>query len=482
MTRISFLGAAGTVTGSRHLLETHGRTLLVDCGLFQGTKPNRLKNRQPISDYVDPAKIDAVLLTHAHVDHIGYLPKLVKDGFRGPIHCTCATAELARILLLDTAHLQEEEARWANKRGYSKHSPAEPLFRKEDAERVLPLIQSMPFGTHFEPAQGVRAKFRDVGHILGAAYLDLKTVLSRRERKIVFSGDIGRPTDMLLRPPAQPYNVDYLIMESTYGDRVHEPENPVEHIARAINEALERGGVIVIPAFAVGRSQTLLYVLRELEEAGRIPELPVFLDSPMAIEALDIHRRHIADMNLECRRKHLCDTHIFTPKNLRISVTREDSQKINAIKKDAIIISASGMAAGGRILHHLHERLPDERNSVFIIGYQAEGTRGRTITEGRPYVRMFGEEVPIKAHIERIEGFSGHADHEEMLAWLMGFNRPVERVFLVHGEGEARQALKEQIQRQRKKLPKWTKEEDKNRLEWDVTIPQEGDSAILEFE
>ena len=479
MTRLSFLGAAGTVTGSRHLLETHDKRLLVDCGLFQGTKPNRLKNWEQFQ--VDPRSIDAVLLTHAHVDHIGYLPRLVKDGFNGPIHCTSATAELARVLLLDTAHLQEEEAKWANKRGYTKHHPAEPLFKREDAEKVIPMLQGLPYGTHFEPAPGVRAKFRDAGHILGASFLDLKTVLSRRERKIVFSGDIGRPTDALLRPPAQPYNVDYLVMESTYGNRLHEPHSPVEHIARAINEGLERGGCIVIPAFAVGRSQTLLYVLRELEEQGRIPSVPVYLDSPMAVEALEIHRRHISDLNLECRKKFLHGTKIFKPDNLRLSVTREDSQKINAVEKGAIIISASGMVAGGRILHHLHARLPDEKNTVLIIGYQAEGTRGRTIVEGRPTVRMFGEEVPIKAHVERIEGFSGHADYEEMMAWLMGFNRPAERVFLVHGEGEASTALKEHIIKNRDKLPKWHDVESPRKPAWDVSIPSEGDSVLLDF-
>jgi len=478
MTRLSFLGAAGTVTGSRHLLETRDKRLLIDCGMFQGTKANRLKNWAEFQ--VDPASIDAVMLTHAHVDHIGYLPRLVKDGFRGPIHCTDATADLARILLLDTAHLQEEEAKWANKRGYTKHHPAEPLFRREDAERVLPLLQPVPYGTHFEPAPGVRAKFRDAGHILGASFLDLKTVQSRRERKIVFSGDVGRPTDALLRPPAQPYNVDYLVMESTYGDRLHEPHSPVEHIARAINEGLERGGSIVIPAFAVGRSQMLLYVLRELEEAGRIPVLPVYLDSPMAVEALDIHRHHVPDLNLDCRKKHLLGTHLFRPKNLHLSVTREDSQKINDVKSGAIIISASGMVAGGRIMHHMHERLPNEKNTVLIIGYQAEGTRGRAIVDGRPTVRMFGEEVPIKAHVERIEGFSGHADYEELLAWLMGFNRPAERVFLVHGEGEASKAMMQHIKDNKGKLPKWPSSEGK-RMAWDVSIPAEGDHVLLDF-
>lgn len=465
MTRLTFLGAAGTVTGSRHLLETHGKKLLIDCGLFQGTKANRLKNWDVFP--VDPASIDCVLLTHAHVDHIGYLPRLVKDGFRGPIFCTDATAQLARILLLDTAHLQEEEARWANKRGYSKHRPALPLFSRDDAEHVLPLLKPLSYGTHFEPAPGVRGKFRDVGHILGAAFLDLKTVQSRRERKIVFTGDVGRPTDILLRPPAQPYNVDYLVMESTYGDRLHEHGEPIDHVAAAIERGLARGGVVLVPAFAVGRSQMLLYVLRQLQDSGRLgADVKIFLDSPMAVEALEVHKRNISDLNLTCRSEFLHGVDLFRPRNLTLSVSRLDSQAINKVKSNAIIISSSGMMAGGRVLHHLAERLPDERNTVLVIGYQAEGTRGRALVDGRESIRMFGGEVPVKAHLERIEGFSGHADYEEMMAWLYGFNRDPERVFLVHGEGNASMAFGEKIRRQ---------------FKWDVSVPAEGDHSLLDF-
>jgi metallo-beta-lactamase family protein len=468
MTRLTFLGAAGTVTGSRHLLETRGKKLLIDCGLFQGTKANRERNWMPFSEDHDPATIDAVLLTHAHIDHTGYLPRLVKDGFHGPIYCTEATADLVKIMLADTAHLQEEEARWANKRGYSKHKPALPLFDHHDAERVYPLLKPLSYGTHFEPAPGIRGKFRDVGHILGAAFLDLKTSQSRVERKIVFSGDVGRPTDTILRPPAQPYNVDYLVMESTYGDRLHEACDPVEHIVRAINEGLARGGVILVPAFAVGRAQMLLYVLREMQEIGRIPsDVPIFLDSPMAVEALSVHKRNIPDLNLFCRKQFLSGVDLFTPRNLNLAVTKEDSQGINAIGGRAIIISSSGMMAGGRILHHLQKRLPNEKNTILIIGYQAEGTRGRALVDGKETIRMFGEEVPVKAHLERIEGFSGHADYEEMLAWLLGFNKKPERVFLVHGEGNASKSLAEKIQ----KTLRWK----------DVTVPAQGDHVLLDF-
>ena len=465
MTRLTFLGAAGTVTGSRHLLETHGKRLLIDCGLFQGTKPNRLKNWDPFP--VDPSTIDTVLLTHAHVDHVGYLPRLVKDGFTGPILCTDATADLVKIMLMDTAHLQEEEARWANKRGYSRHKPALPLFDRRDAESVFPHLKPYAYGTHFEPAPGVRGKFRDVGHILGAAFLDLKTNLSRSERKIVFTGDVGRPTDTLLRPPAQPYNVDYLVMESTYGDRLHEHGDPVSHIAQAINDGLKRGGVILVPAFAVGRAQMLLYVLRQMQEDGRIPsDVAIFMDSPMAVEALSVHKHNIADLNLTCRKEFLLGVDLFKPRNLNLCVTREDSQRINSVKERAIIISSSGMMAGGRILHHLAERLPEEKNTILIIGYQAEGTRGRSLVDGAETVKMFGEQVPVKAHLERIEGFSGHADYEELLAWLIGFNRKPERVFLVHGEGGASQALRDRIQKT---------------LHWDATVPAEGDHVLLDF-
>lgn len=464
MMRLSFLGAAGTVTGSRHLIEIDDKRLLVDCGLFQGPKKNRLKNWDPFP--VEPSSIDAIMLTHAHIDHIGFLPAVVKGGFTGPIYCTEATADLAAILLPDTGHLQEEEARWANKKGYSRHKPAKPLFTEEDAKAVLKYLRPVSYGEHFQPAADLRAKYRDTGHILGAGFLDIKSQAHGKRRKIVFTGDIGRPVDAILRPPVPAYNVDYLVMESTYGDRLHKAEFSEYELARVVNESVERGGVLVIPSFAVGRAQTLLYVLRELEAAGRIPELPVYLDSPMANEALHVHRRHIADLNMVVRTQSLAGVRLFHPKHLRLSVTRDQSIAINKIRDSAIIISASGMVTGGRIMHHIRERIVDPRNTVLFIGYQAEGTRGRTILEGAESVRMFGESVPINAKIERIEGFSGHADYREMLAWLMGFNKEPERVFLVHGEPEAAEAMAGHIREQYK---------------WDVTVPAEGDHVLLDF-
>lgn len=463
-TTLAFHGAVGTVTGSRYLLELNGRRLLVDCGLFQGPKRNRLKNREPFP--VEPASIDAVLLTHAHIDHIGYLPALVKDGFAGPIYCTHATKELAGILLPDAGHLQEEEADWVNRKGYSKHKPAKPLFTEEDARAVMPYFQSVHYGEHIAVAPDSRAKYRDTGHILGAGFIDLKTQGTGRSRKIVFSGDIGRPEDALLRAPVPAYNVDYLVVESTYGDRLHTEGFNEDALVAVIERALRRGGVLVIPAFAVGRSQTLLYVLRKLEAAGRIPEVPIYLDSPMANHALHIHRNHVADLNLTCRKELLAGVPIFHPKRLRLSASRKESMAINAVKGGAIIISASGMATGGRILHHLQQRLPDARNTVLFIGYQAEGTRGRTLLEGRDTVKIFNENVPVNAHIERIEGFSGHADYREILAWMMGFNKAPESVFVVHGESASAQAMAGHIQRQ---------------FRWKAHVPTEGDAFALDL-
>lgn len=464
-TTLTFLGAAGTVTGSRHLLETRGKRILVDCGLFQGPKENRLKNWDPLP--IEAKSIDTVLLTHAHIDHIGYLPKLVKQGFRGKIIGTRATIDLAKILLLDTAHLQAEEAKWANKKGYSKHKPALPLYTKTDAEQAIKRLESVSYGEEFHPLNGVRAKYRDMGHILGSAYLDLKTTdRDGTQRKLVFTGDIGRPNDIILRPPSQAYNVDYLVIESTYGDRRHEQENVRSQLAKTINRVLEKNGVLLIPSFAVGRSQSLLYLLREMETAGEIPKVPIFLDSPMAKQALGTHQNHIRDLNLTCRSKHLEGIDIFRPANLHITADRKDSMAIAKLSSRAIIIAGSGMATGGRILHHMHQRLPHRNCTVLFIGYQAEGTRGRTLLEGKKSIRMFGQELEVNAEITSIDGFSGHADYMEMLAWLMAFNKPVKHTFLVHGEPVASESFAEKI---------------KEQFAWHVTLPQQGQSFEIDF-
>jgi len=464
MAKLKFLGAAGTVTGSRHLLETHGKRLLIDCGLFQGVKEHRLKNWEAFPEA--PALIDEVILTHAHIDHTGYLPRLVKDGFKGPITCTRATADLLKILLPDTGHLQEEEARFANKRGYSKHKPAKPLFTKEDAEDVFPYLRPVDYGQHFYPSVSLRAKYRDAGHILGSAWLDLKTKGGSDWRKIVFSGDLGRPYDPLLRPPTQAYNVDYLILESTYGARLHENENPREQFCRIVKETLDENGVVVIPAFSVGRTQALLFMIREMEEQGKLPIVPIYVDSPMALNALDVHQNHIHDLNLTCRKLKVGGTQLFRPQKLKLCPKLDQSKSIHNKKEKGIILSASGMATGGRILHHLMERLPDKKNTILFVGYQAEGSRGRTLLDGAKELKMFGEDIPVNARVEYVSGFSGHADYEEILAWLLGFNKRPRKVFLVHGEDRPRQMLADKIRK---------------KLRWKVHVPEEGETVELDF-
>ncbi len=464
MASIRFLGAVGTVTGSRHLLELEGKNYLIDCGLFQGLKANRLKNWEPFP--IDPARIDQVLITHAHIDHTGYLPRLVKNGFAGEIHATHPTVDLIKILLPDSAHLQEEDARWANKKKFSRHSPALPLYTGADSEKVFPLLRGHHYGEDIFLEKDIRLKYKNAGHILGSSFLDIKRLDGPQSRKIVFSGDFGHPGRPILRDPAQIYNVDYLILESTYGNRLHPKSEPEQYITRIINESAQRGGVLVVPAFSVGRTQTLLYTIRKLEEEKKIPELDIFIDSPMAIKALEVYKKHVNELNLEARKMFLQGTEIFKPKYLKICTMVEESKAINTVKKNAVIISASGMMTGGRILHHMAERLPDRKNTVLFIGYQAEGTRGRAILEGRKNVKIHGQKVPVKAHIEEISGFSGHGDYLEMLAWLSAFNKPPKKTFLVHGETEAVRAMAGHIREQ---------------LGWEVVIPEEGKVYPLDF-
>jgi len=464
MARLTFYGATGTVTGSRYLLELKNKKYLIDCGLFQGKKANRLKNWEPFP--VSPNEIDRVFLTHAHIDHTGFFPRLVKDGFKGPVHCTRATRDLNNIMLLDSAHLQEEDAKWANKKGFSKHKPALPLYTTKDAENALKLFEPKYYGEEFFMDDNIRIKFKDAGHILGSAFVEFRTRNNDKIRKILFSGDMGRPDRPVLRDPTQVFNVDYLILESTYGDRLHDNGDPTADLARIINESVERGGVLVIPSFAVGRTQTLLFVLRELEEQGKIPSLPVYIDSPMAIKTTDVFENHLANFNITTRMLTLAGKDVFHPKQLHISKTREQSIEINSIEKNAIIISASGMITGGRILHHMFERLPNPKNTVLLIGYQAEGTRGRTILDGDEYVKIHGQQIPVKAKIESITSYSGHADYNEILAWLMGFNKPPEKTFIVHGEPEASQAMTEKI---------------RNLFGWDVVIPQFGENFEIDM-
>lgn len=444
MAGITFHGAVGTVTGSRHQLDIDGTNLLIDCGSFQGVKEVRARNWEPFP--INASDIDRLVLTHAHIDHSGHIPRLCKEGFSGPIHCTHATRDLCDILLRDSAHIQEEDARHANEKGYTKHDPALPLYTVADAETAMSQFSPIHYGENLHIDDTIRIKLRDAGHILGAALVDIKTGAGDKARKIVFSGDIGRPDQPILRDPSQAYNVDYLVLESTYGNRLHDHGTPREELARVINESLDRGGVLLIPSFAVGRTQTLLYVIRELEEEGRIPSVPVFVDSPMSIRATEVFEEHTNDLDITARSLILNNTKLFRPKQVRFAMSRKDSMAINEVRQRAIIISASGMVTGGRILHHMIQRLGDPQNTVLFIGYQAEGTRGRDMLEGAETVKIHGGYFPVKAHIESISGYSGHGDYNELMAWLMGFNRPPEKTFIVHGEPDAAKAMADHIE------------------------------------
>jgi len=464
MAKLSFLGATGTVTGSRFLLEIEKRKLLIDCGLFQGLKENRLKNWEPFP--IPPPEIDWCLLTHSHLDHSGYLPRFCKQGFQGKIHCTWATFDLCKIMLPDSGHLQEEDAHWANKKKFSKHDPALPLYTRQDAEDCLKYFFPVFYGEDIFLTDTLRIKFKDAGHILGSAFVDIKNNYRDKTRKILFTGDIGRPDRPILRDPVQVFNVDYLIIESTYGDRLHDPNPPEKELARIINESIKRGGVLVVPSFAVGRTQELLFCIRELEEKGEIPSIPVFVDSPMAIDATLVFENRKGDYDLKAKLLQLNGKKILQPRQIKFCRSTEESKELNERKNSAIIISASGMVEGGRILHHLLHRLPHPQNTILFIGFQAEGTRGRTILEGKPTVKIHGHQVPIRARVENISGFSAHADYNEILAWLLGFNRPPLKTFIVHGEPAAANSLAEKIT---------------SYLGWEVIIPQFKESFEIDL-
>ena len=444
MAKLTFMGATGTVTGSKYLLETDGKRILVDCGMFQGLKELRLRNWEDFP--VDPTSIDAVILTHAHIDHSGYLPKLVQMGFKGTIYATPATMDLCHIMLPDSAHLQEEDAKYANKKHFTKHKPAIPLYTQIDAENTLELFEPLPYGKKVDLSSSTTLCYRDAGHILGSAFVDIRIKQNEDEQRILFSGDLGRPAQPILRDPHTVFGTDYLILESTYGNRLHGETDRKEDLAKVINNSYERGGVLVIPSFAVGRTQEILYTIRELEEEKRIPSMPIFVDSPMAINATGVFMKNTQDHDLESKVAKLKGIDILKTTDLRFARTAEQSKAINKISGRAIIISASGMVTGGRILHHLFNRLANPNNTMLFIGYQAAGTRGRTILEGAESVKIHGQHIPVKSHIEQISGFSAHADYNEILAWLSSFNEPPKKVFIVHGEASQSAALGERIQ------------------------------------
>ncbi len=441
---LKFLGAARSVTGSKYLLEIDNKKILIDCGLFQGQKELRLHNwdRLPI----DPKTINLIVITHSHIDHIGYLPRLVKDGFHGRIICTHASEDLMRIMLKDAARLQEEEALFAFKRGYSKHNKPEPLFTEEDAERVFEFVDSIGFEKEVKLFANLSLIYHNAGHILGSAIVELMLSGHGTKKKIVFSGDLGRYNDPIMNPPKAITEADILLIESTYGDRLNPIDQVETDLAKIINETNDRNGVIIVPAFAVGRTQLMIYYFHMLMEKKAIPTLPIYVDSPMAISVTDLYERHSSEHKIKVTHIDGKLISIFDDPQVHFCNSRESSKALNDIKKPCIIISASGMATGGRVLHHLYHRLQRENDTVLFAGFQAESSRGRRILEGEPTVKIFGEEVPVKCQIRIINGLSAHADQSELLRWLGNFKGSPKMTFITHGEIESATAFSKKIE------------------------------------
>ncbi len=452
-TRIRFLGAAETVTGSKYLLTSSENNILIDCGLFQGLKELRLKNwdRFPI----DPKDIKAVVLTHAHIDHSGYIPRLIKEGFTGKIFCTSATLELCRILLPDTGHIQEEEAEWSNRKHLSKHKLALPLFTKKEAEKSLEQFVPINFDETFDVAPTFRATFKYAGHILGAAMVVVET----GSTKIGFSGDLGRPDDSILFPPSDLPDVDYLVAESTYGNRKHDPIKPKEDLEGVVNEALQKNGVVLIPAFAVGRTQSLMHSLSELKKEKRIPIVPMYLNSPMAINATELFQKFKSLHKLsDVQCKEMAES-------VQYVRSTDESKALNEKKGPMIIISASGMATGGRIIHHLKAFVSDPKTTVALAGYQAAGTRGRALQDGAKEIKIHGQYLPVRATIKSLENVSAHADYVEIIAWLTKSKINPKKMFVMHGEADAAVMMKEHLIK---------------RFNWTCEIPKQNQEFTLE--
>ena len=449
---LTFLGAAGTVTGSKYLVEAEGQRLLVDCGLFQGFKQLRERNWTPLP--IDPKTIDAVLLTHAHLDHTGYLPLLVRNGFAGPITATSATKDFCELLLPDSGHLMEADSRFANQHGFSKHTPALPLYTERDARQSLQSFRTIDFEKRVDVLPGCTALFRMAGHILGAATIELDW----NGVKIVFSGDLGRYGSATMLDPEPVPRADYLLIESTYGNRIHDPRSPEDALEEVVTRTIRRGGTVVIPAFAVGRAQSLLYHLWRLIERNRIPRIPIFLDSPMAVNATELLCKHIGEHRLtaeDCRDSCAIATYVREA---------EESKKLNTNRMPKIIISASGMATGGRILHHLKNYAPDARNSIVLAGFQAGGTRGAALRDGAHELKIHGNYVPVRAEVVSLDMFSAHADQEELLRWLGGFEAAPLQTFVVHGEPTASDTLRHQIE---------------EKFGWSARVPEQAERVSL---
>ena len=466
MATLSFWGGVGTVTGSKYLIESNKSRVLIDCGMFQGLKELRERNWQPPP--FDPQSLDAVLITHAHIDHTGYLPRLVALGFNNPVYCSRGTFDLLKILLPDAARLQEEEADYRNRHKLTKHDPALPLYTEDDARETLKLIEALPnTGEFYEVARGIRAGFRIAGHILGSSLVLVELEGAGEDqagRRVLFSGDLGHYDQPIIRDPEPPPACDYLLVESTYGDRLHDPERPKDALMRIIHDVAARNGVLLVPAFAIGRTQELIYLIRELEDEQKIPILPVRVDSPMAAAATQAYSHRTEEQDEDyasvlARRQHPLRTH-----SMVTASSREESKRLNEESGARIIISASGMMTGGRVLHHARRVLPDENATILFVGYQAAGTTGRRILDGAPEVKIFGQFVPVRCHIERVGGFSAHADWKEVLRWLSGLPAPPRTVFNTHGEPQAAAAMRDHIA---------------DHFGWNVEVPVYGQTTEL---
>ncbi|WP_296225696.1 MBL fold metallo-hydrolase RNA specificity domain-containing protein [Ralstonia sp. UBA689] len=443
--QLQFLGATDTVTGSKYVLQTQKHRVMVDCGLFQGYKSLRLRNWDKLA--VNPHHIDAVVLTHAHIDHSGYLPLLVRNGFRGPVYCTKGTAELCRILLPDSARLAVEDAQYANAQGFSRHHPALPLYDEEDAAKALRRLHPVAYGERFSVVDGVEAEFHRAGHIIGAA----TATLLADGRRIVFSGDLGRQADLVMRPPEPVAEADTLLVESTYGDRLHPAGDPLDTLEQIVQRTIGQGGTLLIPAFAVGRTQALLYCLYRLIRERRIPHVPIYLDSPMAEQATEVFARHVDDLHIDaadCQAACALAVPVQSP---------QQSMHLGNDRTPKIILAASGMATGGRVLHHLKSFGGGKRNTILMSGFQAAGTRGAALLAGQRGLRVHGRDITIRATVEQIQNLSAHADASELMTWLRGFIHAPQQTFIVHGEPAASDALRQRIEHE---------------LRWPVLMPE----------
>ena len=467
--QITFHGAAGTVTGSKYLLEAEGSRILIDCGMFQGLK--RLRKLNWAGTPFKGPELDAVLLTHAHLDHTGYLPRVVREGYEGPIYCTPATAKLAEIIMLDSAKIQEHDAAYANKKGFSKHKPALPLYTGEDVKETITQFRTVPRNDMHQVTGPFWARFHDAGHLLGSNMIEIEARLSSGTKRILFSGDVGRYDGPLYHDPAPPPECDYLVCESTYGNRDHPDSDLTESLAEVVNRGIERGGVMLMASFAIGRAQQLIYLLQVLKCSGKIPDLPIYLDSPMSVNATKIYREHCEDHDLSeaqlCGVEGSCsvgDRPVLGGPSVHLCKSVDESKGLNHVEGPAIIISSSGMMTAGRIVHHLKRRLPDPKTTVILGGYMAVGTRGRRLQDGEPSIRMHGQDIAVNAAIEKVPGLSGHADRKDLLRWLEAIQTAPQKTFLTHGEPDSAAAFADTLRSQRG---------------WDVEVPQMADSFEL---